>query len=223
MDIVTRLHRDFPALTYDVTIKVEHLLKHRELVPQLRDTGCAFVVTAVESVDDRVLSTLKKGHNRTNFVEIAAIFRRQRLPLVPTFVAFNPWTDFDGYADLLATIAELDLVNNVAPVQLAIRLLIPQGSKLLELPEVGMLVTGFDPGGLVYRWSHSDRRVDEFYEDTERLVQRLVRDGRGRSEIFQEVWDRLCVIHPPAKRLLTPFPPLPSRATVPYLTEPWYC
>src|SRR5579875_3620025 len=51
--IVTALHQEFPALTYDVTIKVEHLLKHAEYLQILRDTGCLFVTTAVESLDDR--------------------------------------------------------------------------------------------------------------------------------------------------------------------------
>ena len=31
--IVEALHREWPWLTYDVTIKVEHLLKHRDLLP----------------------------------------------------------------------------------------------------------------------------------------------------------------------------------------------
>jgi hypothetical protein len=39
-----------PALTYDVTIKIEHLLKHAGLVPHLKRTGCLFVTSAVESV-----------------------------------------------------------------------------------------------------------------------------------------------------------------------------
>ena len=63
----TALHAAHPDVTYDVTIKVEHLLQHRELLPRLRDTGCAFVTSAVESVDDRVLALLDKGHTRAGF------------------------------------------------------------------------------------------------------------------------------------------------------------
>jgi radical SAM superfamily enzyme YgiQ (UPF0313 family) len=48
MAIVEGLHRDHPAVSYDVTIKVEHLRRHRDLLPRLRETGCAFVTTAVE-------------------------------------------------------------------------------------------------------------------------------------------------------------------------------
>ncbi len=62
--IVMALHEEFPELTYDVTIKVEHLLAHIKMLPVLKQTGCLFVTTAVESVDDKVLAILEKGHTR---------------------------------------------------------------------------------------------------------------------------------------------------------------
>ncbi len=222
-ELIKRLHAEFPSLTYDVTIKVEHLVKHQSLVPLLRDTGCAFVVSAVESVDDRILAMFDKGHTRADFIAITDLFRRERLPFVPTFVAFNPWIDLDGYADLLAAIAHLDLVNNVAPVQLAIRLLIPEGSKLLELTDVRALVDEFDDRGLIYRWQHRDARVDEFQKAIEHLIQQRVRQGRTRADIFEEVWHNLCVAHPAAAEKLHSLTRLPSRSTIPFLTEPWYC
>jgi radical SAM superfamily enzyme YgiQ (UPF0313 family) len=52
--IVREVHERFPAITYDVTIKVEHLLKHADKLPVLRDTGCQFVTSAVESVDNHI-------------------------------------------------------------------------------------------------------------------------------------------------------------------------
>jgi radical SAM superfamily enzyme YgiQ (UPF0313 family) len=62
--IVEALHREFPQLTYDVTIKIEHLRKLDAHLAALRDTGCLFVISAVESVDDVVLEKLDKGHTR---------------------------------------------------------------------------------------------------------------------------------------------------------------
>ena len=53
--IVEAFHREFPSVTYDAIIKVEHLLTHRELLPVLVETGCLFVTSAVESVDDDAL------------------------------------------------------------------------------------------------------------------------------------------------------------------------
>ncbi|HET7619985.1 MAG TPA: CUAEP/CCAEP-tail radical SAM protein, partial [Vicinamibacterales bacterium] len=134
--IVEALARECPGVTYDVTIKVEHLLKHDALLPVLRDTGCAFVTSAVESLDDDVLARLEKGHTRADFERVAARFAEIDLALSPTFVAFTPWTTLQTYCDLLQTIDRLGLVGAVAPVQYAIRLLVPEGSRMLELPDM---------------------------------------------------------------------------------------
>ena len=67
--------RSFPGVTYDVTIKIEHLLKHADLLPLLRDTGCLFITSAVESIDDDVLAKLRKGHTRADFVEAVELCR----------------------------------------------------------------------------------------------------------------------------------------------------
>jgi len=64
MELAESFHREFPVVTYDVTIKIEHLLKFEKHLPALRDTGCLFVISAVESVDDTVLGFLEKGHTR---------------------------------------------------------------------------------------------------------------------------------------------------------------
>ena len=73
--IVQALHAAHPGLSYDVTIKVEHLLNHRDLLPVLAATGCLFITSAVESIDDRVLAILEKGHSRQDFVR-----RRRPVP-----------------------------------------------------------------------------------------------------------------------------------------------
>jgi radical SAM superfamily enzyme YgiQ (UPF0313 family) len=215
MPLVEALHRQWPELSYDATIKVEHLLKHRNLLPDLRRTGCAFITTAVESLDDAVLARLAKGHTRADFLEALRLTRAADLPLSPTFIPFTPWTTLAGYAGFLRELAGLGLAEQIAPVQLSIRLLIPQGSLLLELPEVGSMAQPFDPAGLCYPWKNADPRVDALW----RRIHDAVRSGdkrrASRCEIFREI-----------ARLATgewAEAPLPSRATIPYLTEPWYC
>jgi radical SAM superfamily enzyme YgiQ (UPF0313 family) len=89
--IVEALHAAHPGLSYDVTIKVEHLLRHRDRLATLAATGCAFVTSAVESIDDRVLALLDKGHTRADFLDAVELCRGAGLILVPTFVAFHPW------------------------------------------------------------------------------------------------------------------------------------
>ena len=78
-------------------------------------------------MDDRVLGLLDKGHTRADFVQAVGLARDAGLTLAPTFIPFTPWTTLEGYLDLLALVAELDLVAHVAPIQLGIRLLLPRG------------------------------------------------------------------------------------------------
>jgi radical SAM superfamily enzyme YgiQ (UPF0313 family) len=218
MRVVDALHEAYPGVTYDVTVKVEHLLKHRDLLPRLSATGCAFVTSAVESVDDRVLALLDKGHTRAGFVEAAALCRAVGLTMAPTFVAFHPWLTLEGYCDLLNTIADLDLVGHVAPIQLAIRLLVPEGSRVLTLDEFRPHLDGFDPSTLTYRWHHPDARVDAVHRDVSTIVgARLTAD---REEVFDEIRSLAHAradMPPPSAR------PARDRATIPYLNEPWYC
>ncbi|MFZ3211101.1 MAG: CUAEP/CCAEP-tail radical SAM protein [Terriglobales bacterium] len=225
VEMVQALHREFPDLSYDVTIKVEHLLEQRELLPVLRQTGCAFVTTAVESVDDRVLRMLDKGHSRADFIHLAKLMRALGLFLVPTFVPFTPWTTLDGYQELLGTIAKLELIEQVPPVQLTIRLLIPAGSRLLEITDLyGIELGAFEPERLIYPWRNPDPRVDELQRKVEEMVQCESKKGAGRSEIFAQTW-KLTQLARGAdlEQTIPAMPPAAARVTIPYLTEPWYC
>lgn len=223
--LVRGLHREFPEITYDATIKVEHLLKHAHLLPVLRDTGCLFVTTAAETFDNRVLEIFDKRHTREDFRHVVALFREADLALNPTFVSFTPWTSLAGYRDFLTEIVDLDLVENIAPVQYAIRLLIPAGSKLLERPEVLRWVEVFSQTALCYPWKHQDPRVDRLYEDVLAIVKRGQCKHETRGETFLKVWERANwansagAVALRALRLDEP----PARATIPYLSESWFC
>jgi radical SAM superfamily enzyme YgiQ (UPF0313 family) len=210
------LHREWPELTYDATIKIEHLLAHRDLVPVLGATGCLFVTSAVESLDDAVLARLAKGHTRAGFLEALALTRAAGLPLAPTFIPFHPWTTLAGYHAFLKEIAELDLIDSVAPIQLAIRLLIPEGSLLLELPEIRQRVSVFDRRSLVYRWQSDDPALDSLQSAIQTSIQAEERRHARRIDIFRQIWSA-------AQTSEFPDIPLAARATIPYLTEPWYC
>jgi hypothetical protein len=209
--------------SYDVTIKISHLLEHAQDLQTLRETGCLFVTSAVESLDDRVLALLDKGHTRRDFEEVVRVFRQLGLILAPTFVPFTPWISLEGYQDLLATLAEMDLIEHVGPIQLAIRLLIPAGSGLLELREVQEHVEGFDEALLSHRWRHPDPRVDRLHEAIQELVRQEETGGAGRREIFGKVW--LLAEQAAGKpcRLLVERPLGPARMPIPFMTEPWFC
>ena len=221
--LVRALRAEHPHLTYDVTIKIEHLLKHAEHLSTLKETGCLFVTSAVESIDDRVLERLNKGHTRDDFLRVVRLCREAGLTLHPTFVAFTPWISIEGYQELLSLLAELDLSDHVAPIQLAIRLLIPAGSKLLELPEVQEIVGPFDETALVYPWRHSDPRADQLQGEIQALVGAATARGASRREIFAQVWLLAEQATAGSTRPLPPPVEAPARTTIPYLTEPWYC
>jgi radical SAM superfamily enzyme YgiQ (UPF0313 family) len=212
--VIEAVHARHPDLTYDVTIKIEHLLRHRALLPTLATTGCVFVTSAAESVDDRILQRFEKNHTRADFLEAVRLTRDAGLILAPTFVAFTPWTTLDGYVDLLNTIENLGLVEHVAPVQWGLRLLITQGSRLLELEDISALVAAFDCKSLTYHWQHQDPQIDHLQRAVARLVG--VRTDRSRREVFEEVRALAAGRRPQPG-------PLPARAAIPYLNEPWYC
>jgi hypothetical protein len=216
--IVEALHREHPGITYDVTIKIEHLRKHRDLVGTLQRTGCLFVTSAAESNQDEILEKLGKGHTWRDFIEVAGAFREIGLALAPTFVPFTPWTTWSGYRGLLRDLARLDLVESVAPVQLALRLLIPAGSRLLELEEVHALAGPFDQDALVYKWEHPDPALNALSGEIMRLAAAEEKRKASRREIFAKIW----ALAAADKSLPENFDLMP-RATIPYMDEPWYC
>jgi radical SAM superfamily enzyme YgiQ (UPF0313 family) len=216
--IVERLAREVPGVSYDVTIKVEHLRQQASALPRLRDTGCAFVTSAVESFDDQVLEKLAKGHTHADFVETVRHCQSIGLALSPTFVAFTPWTTVDGYCWQLREIDRLGLVSAISPIQYAIRLLIPQGSRMLELDDVRERIERFDATSLTHVWRHADPQVDALQQQLEQLVGSRL--NAPREEMFARVLE---IAHAAAGVLPPPREPLLSRAAVPYLNEPWYC
>jgi len=221
--IVADLARRFPGVTYDVTIKVEHLLRHAADLPRLRETGCVFVTSAVESIDDRVLGALQKGHTRRDAERAVALCRDAGLTLVPTFVPFTPWTTQDGYLDLLEWIAEKDLVEHVAPVQLVIRLLLTSGAPLLSDPVVRAVAAPFDRKRLVHPWAHPDPALDALQRDLEVMVAASAHEPR--AAVFDGVralaHERLRGERLPPRGVVAGA--VRTRAEVPWLDEPWYC
>ena len=216
--IAERMATEHPGLTYDVTIKIEHLLKHADMLPMLGQTGCLFVTSAVESIDPEVLQHLRKGHTREDFVEAVALCRRAGVRLSPTFVPFTPWTTTRGYVELLDLLAELGLEEDVAPIQLGIRLLVTADSALLELDEIREGVEPFDPASLTWPWRHREAAVDQLQAAVMRVVASM--NGATRRDVFEAI-DALARGDAAAIRLkpdssTAPGPP-------PHLTEAWYC
>jgi radical SAM superfamily enzyme YgiQ (UPF0313 family) len=243
--LVEAVHREFPALTWDATIKVEHLLAHADRLTVLRERGCLFVTTAVESFDDRVLAILDKGHTRAGVERLAALARAAGLTLHPTFVAFHPWVGRAGYVEFLRAIEALDWVEHTASIQLGIRLLVPAGSRLLEREEARAVVGAFDPEALAHRWAHEDPAMDALQRAVQERIHADAGEGLGRAATFERVMrlaqdaaagDALAAASDVAMAVvggsardgeiapaLARAARAPKRPPVPFLTEPWYC
>lgn len=220
LKVADALHARFPEVSWDATIKVEHLLNHAELLPRLKACGLLFVVTAVESVDDAILDRLAKGHTHAGFETALANCRALGIDLAPTFVPFTPWTTLAGYRELLATLLRLKLVEAVPPIQLAIRLLVPQGSHLLHLPDFAARVGAFDDAMLGYPWQADDARADALQAEIMAWVMEAEQSGLPRAEVFAGIWKRT---HAALDEVAPPLDPAQFGAAIPHHSEPWYC
>ena len=105
----------------------------------------------------------------------------------------------------------------MAPIQLAIRLLVTSGSGLLELDELAPFLQPYDAQNLLYPWQHADPKMDQLAKEIEKIVgERL---NAQRQDTFKAVWERA---HD-GKTPLVGRSQVRARVNVPYLNEPWYC
>ena len=223
LKIVRALHAEFPNLTFDFTAKVEHLLKQRRLLPELRACGAIFAVSAFESTSDEVLAKLDKGHTRAEMIEALAVSAAAGIPLRPSFVAFTPWTTLDDYLDMLEFARDNGLTEQVDPVQFSIRLLVPPGSALAQRPENAAWLGELDAPRFTYRWDHPDPRMDTLYRTVSARVEQAAQAGEDASETFDAIRELAYTaagLRPPAtdgRRLAE------ERKQIPRLTEAWFC
>lgn len=214
---VTReMARRFPSLTFDYTSKVEHLLRHDHVVGELQDVGNLFVVSAVESFNDGVLAALRKGHTRADALEVIRRFRDRDLVLRPTLVPFTPWETRATYAEIFDIVDGEGLADRVDPVQYSIRLLVPEGSLLIDADEMRPHLGTFDEAKFSYAWAHPDAAMDQLQSGVAREAEQSARTGAQPEEAFARI-----------RALAGPVRPHGSRTRragrVPRLTEDWFC
>jgi radical SAM superfamily enzyme YgiQ (UPF0313 family) len=223
--VARALHQEHPEVTFDATIKIEHILQHRDLFPHLKRLGCLFVVSAVESLSDDLLAILAKGHRQEDVILALQIVRAAGLSLRPTFVPFTPWTTRQGYLQLCRFIDEYDLEDEVDPIQLALRLLIPPGSLLLDREELRPFLGELDEAALTYRWRHPDPRMDLLQAEVSDLVEQRSRQKEDPAVTFGSIHEMAAASgdsgrpgHSPPKDDARR-----RRLLAPRLSEPWFC
>jgi radical SAM superfamily enzyme YgiQ (UPF0313 family) len=221
--VVRAMHDRFPRLTFDCTVKVEHILAHAELWPELAASGCLFAVTAVETLDDDTLVRLDKGHTGADAAAAVELLRSHGIEPRPTFLPFTPWTTVDHVLELLDFVARHDLVGNVDPVQYGLRLLLPEGSLLLERPDpvLAESLGPYDAERLTYTWESPDPLVDLLAARLADLTTRAAASGVPAHEAFAQV--RAAVAEVAGREPALDAEPLRPVADKPRLTEPWFC
>ncbi len=225
--IARALHSEFPDVTFDATIKVEHILERRAAIAELGQLGCAFIVSAVESLSPRVLEHLAKGHTRADVEEALRIADAAGIPIRPTFVAFTPWTTADDYLELLDFVAAQGLVEHIDPIQYAIRLLVRPGSALLGTPDAAEWLGPLDEAAFSYRWEHADPRMDALQREVAALVERAAAQHHPTAQTFADV--RALAEQRLGRAAAANGTETPEaiasvrRRPVPHLTEAWFC
>jgi hypothetical protein len=214
MRVVRAMHARFPQLTFDCTVKVEHVLRHDDLWPELAEAGCIFVVSAFESVNDVILERLDKGHTAAEAAEAVTLLRSFGIDVRPSFLPFTPWTSAHDVIALLDFVHDHDLIGSVDPVQFSIRLLLPRGSLLLDHPDLAPYLGPWDDDRLTYTWQSADPAVDALQQE----IAAIVEAGADADEPATATYARL--------RAAAGAPPVEitqTRLDRPHLSESWFC
>jgi radical SAM superfamily enzyme YgiQ (UPF0313 family) len=229
MRICRALRGEFPGVTFDATIKIEHLLQQRQRLVELRELGCAFIVSAVESLNDTALQHLDKGHTAADVIAAFELMEEVGIPLRPSLLPFSPWETLESYIQLLTFFEERGLLEQVDPVHFSIRLLIPPGSALLRIAERQGWLGELDPSAYTYHWRHPDARMDELHARVLELVERGAAEEADPIATFFQIKALALAAHggPPQAPDMTfaieeyigqsALPPPPR------LTEAWFC
>jgi radical SAM superfamily enzyme YgiQ (UPF0313 family) len=221
--ITRALHREFPEVTFDATIKIEHMLKHRHLFPELRDLGCAFVVSAVESLNDTVLQHLDKGHTAADVAEAFDLLEEVGILLRPSLLPFSPWETLDSYIALLDFFVERHLVEHVDPVHFSIRLLVPPGSALLDTSDSQQWLGKLDSASYTYFWRHPDPRMDELQRSVAAVVEQAEQAQASAIETFFHIKALALATHGQSLCIYRAVQDYGKAKVLPHLTETWFC
>jgi radical SAM superfamily enzyme YgiQ (UPF0313 family) len=221
--ITRALKAEFPNMTFDATIKIEHLLKHRHLLPELRDLGCAFIVSAVETLNDDVLRHLDKGHTSAQVAETFDLMELVRIPLRPSLMPFSPWETLESYIALLTFFEENKLIEHIDPVHLSIRLLIPPGSSLLVTFDDKRWLGELDAASYTYRWTHPDPRMDHLHQAVSTFIERAQSAQADPIETFFRIKALALEANEQEMCVSCAMKSYGTRKVLPHLTESWFC
>jgi hypothetical protein len=144
--------------------------------------------------------------------------RNAGVHLRPTWLPFLPWTTTDDVAGIFKFLDNEGLAPAVDPVQMAIKLLIPEGSLLLERPEMAQHLTHFDPDALTWRWNFESAASELLHKELDRIAAEA-------SDCQENAMVTLAAMREVVSAIsgwdLGEMAPSDSR--VPRLSESWFC
>ena len=109
--IVRALHAEFPAVTYDATIKIEHIVRYPEEMQILKDTGCLFILSAVEAVDDDILEHLDFTNEDMKYRQDLVLSKLSAYGFDPSWV--------DAIVQMLENLLTVSMTRNKAAFSLS--------------------------------------------------------------------------------------------------------
>ena len=161
LKILESLNEKFPSITYDSTIKVEHILKYKKYFKELSSLNMVFVISAFETTNDLVLSILEKNHTSNDLNNSIEISQDFGIDIRPTWMPFSPWTELNDLSNIVNLIEKYKLRETVDPIQLTIKLLIPKHSLIIKKPEINKYLGNYEKNSLSFKWEYENNDVEK--------------------------------------------------------------
>ena len=165
LKILQLLNEKHPSITYDSTIKVEHILKYPDYFQELKNLNMLFVISAFETTNDHVLNILQKNHSFNDLNKAVELSLENNIDIRPTWMPFSPWTEQNDLISIIKLIENYKLRETVDPIQLTIKLLVPKNSLILKKPEMKEYLLDYDPASFSYAWKYKFPNIDNIQNE----------------------------------------------------------
>ena len=165
LKILQLLNEKHPSITYDSTIKVEHILKYPDYFQELTNLNMLFVISAFETTNDHVLNILQKNHSFNDLNKAVELSLENNIDIRPTWMPFSPWTEQNDLISIIKLIENYKLRETVDPIQLTIKLLVPKNSLILKRPEMKEYLLDYDPASFSYAWKYKFPNIDNIQNE----------------------------------------------------------
>ncbi|MDA9593325.1 hypothetical protein N9R67_00530 [Candidatus Actinomarina sp.] len=165
LKILQLLNEKHPSITYDSTIKVEHILKYPDYFQELKNLNMLFVISAFETTNDHVLNILQKNHSSNDLNKAVELSLENNIDIRPTWMPFSPWTEQNDLISIIKLIENYKLRETVDPIQLTIKLLVPKNSLILKRPEMKEYLLDYDPASFSYAWKYKFPNIDNIQNE----------------------------------------------------------